>query len=373
MRAVQHGDIRKAVRLAASAARLQHPHAADHPVNLFREKQCFGKIVRCAEQSDRIAVPAGRAQRFCVRQDRGGTFQDLRCGAVILFQTDLPYLREILRELFKAQWIRTAEPVDRLVGIPYHEKPLSRLCPCPDQTVLQRADILKFVDEQPGERAEQLRLSFGIAAEQRQSPQKNIVVVHQMLFGEIRVVLLQNRGKLLILPAGGDSALELRQIGQHGARRSAVSSVPAETLHECKRIGIAEDPGIVPGGAQGRETDGMERADLRRSGDLSASGLRFQSMEHLSGGALCKGDGGDLRRADPEPRHQIQDFCRERAGFPGSRSSDYGHCALRCGDGFLLSVVERSDQIFRFTLIARADLRLLFRFRRLHFRHRFPL
>ena len=204
---IQHGDVGKAARRVSSVVvllRIQHIDTADLPVDLLCGKNRLPPLIRSGHDThDRFAAAVRlhppRSARI-VGNDGEGSGENLPGGPIIFFQPDGMKLRKILLQLIKAGRVRAPEAVDGLIRISDHKKFCSIPVPCLHQTVLQRVDVLKLVDQKTGKTGTVLIGHRFLLFQQAKRLQEQIIIVHYPL-------LLHG---LLVKPTGFHALIRFR-------------------------------------------------------------------------------------------------------------------------------------------------------------------
>ncbi len=289
-----------------------------------------------------------------------GGLENVRGGAVVLFQLDRLRAGEIAQELLHVLHLGAAPAVDRLVVVTDHEDLPGGSREHTNPRVLQRVGVLEFVDQQ-------ITPALLVVLQHGWILQPKFVRAQQQ-FGEIDqpgaaagvfiglVDLHERAGDWMVavldalrtptfvfpvvdLPAG--LAWRKFRIVQAEPRDYALDQsqliVGVEDLKSFRQTGFTPVP------PQQAMRDTVERADGQALG--AARNQRVQSPAHFAGGLVGERDGEDCPRRYPLGLGQPADAVSEYAGLAGAGAGQHQVVAGWGANGFALCVVERVDQV----------------------------
>ena len=316
----------------------------------------------------RVGPQALRTAPLVLRDDgvRGG--EDVLRRAVVLFEEDRARTREVALELFDVADRRTAEGVDRLVGVADDGELGGRdpVLAVPDEEtdehVLRVVRVLILIDEDVAETPVIVLGEEAVAGEELHGPHDEVVEIegvrfaHPFLVFEVGVgddlrdrVLRRGVGVLLrrdelVLevgdPGGDEFGREALDIDIGGFEDDLDEALGV--LRVIDREGRAQARGLVLG-AEDPHARRVEGRDPHPRGGAPDEGA--DPFAHLCGGLVREGDGKDLPGARPARRERVGDAVGEDAGLPGSGSRHDEQRPALVEDRLRLLLVESAQEL----------------------------
>ena len=296
------------------------------------------------------------------RNDCIGGRQDGLGGAVVLLEHDRASARVVALELLDVADGRTAEGVDRLIGITDHAQLTCRqgrrIDPDEllDEHVLRVVGVLILVDHDVPETATVVLGNIREELKQGNRAGDQVIEVEGIRALQTSLILAVRLGECLLHLIRGASGvclvidelvLEVRHLGQEAARGEPLGveiKIANDHGHQSQGIllvvdreaaGDAEARGF---GTQDAHAGTVEGRDPHRLGPRPDQ-LGY-SLLHLAGGLVREGDGQDLARLRITGGEQMSHATREHASLArtGARHDQQRGAAML--DGSTLGVVE---------------------------------
>src|SRR2546425_1643788 len=348
VRAVEDGDITRAVRLALA---LQAFDLARDELGLVR------LVVRLHHDDVGATLPVGPEllllARRVVAHDRMRGVENPLGRAVVLLELDDLGVRIIALEVEDVADVGAAPAEDRLVVVSDHPEVLAEPREISEEHVLRAVRVLVFVDEDvlvavlpPLER----RVA-GLEKSAREE-QQVVEVDGVVLSKELVVPLPDDRGDTVELALWGRTQvgwsfeLVLRpgdHRGDRAGREDPLAGVRVghRLADDGALVGLVVngertvDPDGRPFAAQEARAEGMERPD-RELGQALLSDQPIEPLAHFTRGLVRKGDGEDRVRRDPEIPNQVRDAVRQDPRLSRSGAGEDEQRAVPVGHGLAL-------------------------------------
>ena len=281
-------------------------------------------------------------------------------GPVVLHQRDRGDVGERLLELEDVGDVGASEAVDRLVPIAHDGDVAVLLGQLDDQLVLDLVGVLVLVDEDVGKALAVVGEHVGVAAEQLDGVEEDVVEVHGAGPEQAGLVLAVDVGELALGEGAGpvgvlvdEHVVVLRRadLGVHRAGRQLLGvqvQVPQDVAGEADGVGLVVDR------ERGREADGIrvaaqdahagrvERGHPHLLGHRADEGA--DAGLHLVGGLVGEGDGQDLERADALLLDEPGDAPGEDPRLARAGAGEHEQRPAEVGDRLLLGRVQAIEQ-----------------------------
>jgi hypothetical protein len=317
--------------------------------DLRGDEACFRVLVLDLDDAHRLTLPqlAPKVLRLplaVVRNDCIRRAQDRVRGAVVLLERDHTGAAEVALELEDVADVRSAEGVDRLVGIADDEDVLVLAREQLEEAVLRVIRVLIFVDEHVAERLLPAGASLGEAVEHLHREHQQVVEVDGVRGVEPLLVEVVGVGDCLVVEGRDPGAIFLwadelilrhRDLRVDAARDEALR-VAVEFLEDRLRqpdlVGLVVD-GEVLAVAEPRRLLAEDAAAGRMKGHHphrsdDAAEHAFEAALHLVGRLVCEGDGEDLLWLHAAGGDEVGDPVRQDARLARACAGDHEHGSL---------------------------------------------
>ena len=293
-----------------------------------------------------------------------GGIQDFRRGAVIVIHNDGLHMREFPVEVQKIAYIGAAPGVNGLVRISHDEKVVVVAAEGLHELVLERVDVLEFINHNVLQPLLPLQPDFLIFLKNKKGELNEVIVIQGEAFLFLVQVAIENdilHGKRFVV-------LFIEQGQGHGNHVLVILRLPHALFHFNHVPGLVK--GHVPKGEspllinhlqhvinvriindkeifwighrmavllQHRHAETVERIDVPR---IVISGEAVNAPRHLPGGLIRKSDAEDMPRQDAQLIHQVGKPIRKGPGLSGPRPCNNPHIPFRRSNRFFLLIIQ---------------------------------
>jgi hypothetical protein len=345
----------------------------DAGADLERDLARLVVLVRAADRRDARAGIGGGPDRLLLARavpldDRLGRREDVARRAVVLLEADDFRRAEVALEVEDVADVRAAPGVDRLVGVAADGQVAVEGREVLRQEVLDAVRVLVLVDEDVAEAARVRVADAGVALEELEDADQEVV--------EVERVALAHRG--LVQPAHVDEDLVLDSFGPLGIRgclglRAAVPLVLRGADPRADHRGLEAGRVVVRGldqllqelvavarvvdrevarppprgpGERGDVPPQDARAHRVEGADPGPADLkeRLDALAHLRGGLVREGDREDLGGPDAALEDQPGDPARDHARLARPRPGQDQERPLAVRDGLALGRVQAVEE-----------------------------
>ena len=283
---------------------------------------------------------------------------------MVLEHHDGARAREALIEIKQQLHVRATPRVDGLIGVADHEQVLVIALQHLHEPVLQRIDILEFIDHDVFQPLLPFKANVGEPLENVEREYDQVVVIEpEALPFLVKIPIEDDVAHVISLHIPvmqlGDRPFEHVQIvagvlfellhldhvarsgKRHIAQREAAFFI--DGLQHGIDVGVVEHQETfrIPYGMgiflKNRNAKAVERVDIA---GVVIAGKAADAPAHLVGGLVREGDAQDVARQNAQLVDQVREPLRQRSRFPRAGTRDDAHVAFRCRNGLLLGRIE---------------------------------